>query len=75
MVQTAKNRRRNGDQNNYPCPVDWLLVTVRYARISNVSTCKKLTGFKRANAEYRGVRHGESSIMNSLERRMRVELV
>jgi hypothetical protein len=34
IVQSAKDLQRKGDENDHPCPVDWLLVFVRHARIS-----------------------------------------
>jgi len=34
IVKAAKNRQRNGDQNNDPYEADGLLVSVRQARIS-----------------------------------------
>jgi len=50
IVKAAKNRQRNGDQNNDPYQADGLLVSVRQARISRVS------------ASIRGVRHSEAPL-------------
>jgi hypothetical protein len=50
IVKAAKNRQRNGDQNNDPYQADGLLVSVRQARISKVS------------ASIRGVRHSEAPL-------------
>ena len=50
IVKTAKNRQRNGYQNNDPYQADRLLFSVRQARISKVS------------ASIRGVRHSEAPL-------------
>ena len=50
IVKAAKNRQRNGDQNNDPYQADGPLVSVRQARISKVS------------ASIRGVRHSEAPL-------------
>jgi hypothetical protein len=58
IVKAAKNRQRNGDQNNDPYQADGPLVSVRQARISKVSASIR----SKVSASIRGVRHSEAPL-------------